>query len=227
MMKKFSVFLCTFLLFLGVTGAANAIPFNLSIDFRSTDWAPANGMTSYTVSYPGFDVTATSNGTEANALYQDSIDGLGIMLDEGDEIDDFERLRVEFSTAQTLNGVWITDLFAYPDGNDPSGEMGLVKLFDDGQALLGAFPFIGNDADQANGELYVDFGGVADVLWANFFVVNSGDTNFKSVGGSCDNEFSVAGFTQPVPEPATMLLLGSGLLGLAGAGRKKFFKKNK
>jgi hypothetical protein len=40
----------------------------------------------------------------------------------------------------------------------------------------------------------------------------------------CGNDNLMGSGTTPVPEPATMLLFGTGLIGLAGLGRKKFRK---
>ncbi len=46
-----------------------------------------------------------------------------------------------------------------------------------------------------------------------------------AANGATATGFASGSTPPPVPEPSTMLLLGSGLLGLAGYGRKKLFKK--
>jgi len=82
---------------------------------------------------------------------------------------------------------------------DPRAEILCGRAF----ALTGSVTLIDNFI--SNNNTLEDFG--------------SGRSDFGSYGFSGGN-----GSTAPIPEPATMLLLGSGLVGLAGFARRKFKK---
>jgi len=205
-MKKIIILLV--LIFFGfVSGSYAAI-----IDFRSGDFSSADGSSSFSYAPAGLTITASPDGA---VLYQDSIDGLGVRYSyENDEIEGDECLHLSFNTSQFLYEILITDLF-YEPYNYGGG-----SFLEEGQYSFDQNVWIDFEADSTqtpstNGELTLLFASptVIDDIW---FRAAGWENCFRE-----DHEFSVARIdVGSVPEPATMLLLGTGLVGLVGFRKK-------
>jgi hypothetical protein len=168
----------------------------ITIDFESA-------QNDYYDIVPGVNMSISAYG---GPLTWDSSDkGLGI---DDDEIGSGEAMLFYFSRPIYISSFQIVDLF--PSENRPLGELGLYSWFldIDNYGINESF-----GSGDANGDFNLELNTALQLI--AFY------TNGEKV-----NDYGVAGVSAaPVPEPGTIVLMGLGLVGLAGMGRKKLFRK--
>jgi hypothetical protein len=133
-----------------------------------------------------------------------------------------DSLRIVFDESVLLSEILLTDLFYEERQGHWYAEGGSASFYDENGDSLGVAMFSQDPYPTSNGEYVIDVG---NILVKELSLAGYGYIWNSEVGVREDHEFSVAGLNiAPVPEPSTMLLLGSGLVGLAGF-RKRFKRK--
>jgi hypothetical protein len=191
------------------------------IDFRGNNFSTADDDAYFTYESAGLTITPGLTNPGEATLYWDKKDGFGVRSSNGyeyDEIEGTEYLHLSFNTSQLLNKILITDLFVEPfsNGNGSYLETGYYS-FDNG-SWTQFYAESSQVLEISNGELSLIF---PSLKITDVWFKAPGKLYYDDI--KTNHEFSVAGIDvtpEPVPEPATMLLLGSGLAGMFGLRRK-------
>jgi hypothetical protein len=178
--------------------------------YRGT--TPGNFTGYYGGSYPGsFPVSLTPSQAQSAVL--GAPDSNFLSLPGGVVATTPAYVEVSFATNFLANHLYITELGA-------NQESALIYLwFANGGNIQFSITRDGTDT------LDIDL-----ATYATLMNTNGGSFSKVGIMGKDQNgvsygfDLDAIGVTS-VPEPTTMLLLGSGLIGLVGLGRKKFFKK--
>jgi hypothetical protein len=225
-MKKgvvlFSLFLCIFC----VSGIANATLLidNLTFGYYNSALGEVlNGTNPYDGTFLFPNNNCDPNDPLINPAPEPDLSSASDIL--GDWLNDPGNLNSTWSNLQTIPSTWTVN-----------SETAIVYEFDAGigmenvQGLFGVDNgfFVWLDGIYISGALAP--GGASQWEYTYNLPNVSAGTHYLQV--LCEDHGSATGWeinlsgdeAAPVPEPATMLLLGTGLVGLAGFGRKKFKK---
>jgi hypothetical protein len=172
------------------------------------------------ITYDGWPLTGgirwLSNGPDSKWISPRSTTGLDTYYPTGSGVaDGYYTYRTSFDLSglnpgtAVIDGWWVSDNF----GTNLVLNGVITGFTNNGDFMNGTRP---------NNTFHLDSGFISGVNNLDFIVYNA-PLGFNGINPS-GLRVELSGTAAPVPEPSTMLLLGSGLAGLIGYGKRRFKK---